>query len=99
MWQRHSIYEPWRGGVEYMVNPASGRRFPTTPPAADYPPSLISNNAMMNHPGHEGWTPHRIAGPARLIIARKINGEWKFSANEFHGASIGVSGDVDVGIC
>ncbi|CAE8615971.1 unnamed protein product [Polarella glacialis] len=31
-----------------------------------------------NHPGHEGWKPARIAGPARLIIAKLIDGRWHF---------------------
>jgi len=97
-WKRDSVHEPWHGGVEYMVNISSGKPFPTTPPPDDYPPQLISNNAMMNHPGHEGWSDPRIAGPARLIIATNVDGEWRFSTNEIEGLSTSLSGNVDAGI-
>lgn len=98
-WKRDSLEEQWTGGVEYMVNPKTGVPFPTSgPPPADYPCKLISNNAMMNHPGHEGWTPHRIAGPARLIVARKVGGEWSFSTEDHLGASSALEGNVDAGI-
>lgn len=81
VWAKAADGASFIGGVEYEVTPGSGKPFPSEgPPPADYPAQIISNNAMMNHPGHEGWTDPVIAGQGRLIIATRVAGAWQFHA-------------------
>ncbi len=69
VWYRGSREEAWRGGVEYERVP--GEPFTTWPaPPVDHPCTLISCNAMKNHPTLEGGEQvARIAGGGRLIVA------------------------------
>lgn len=74
-WQR-SNGGPFLGGVEYQLRP--GESWATfDPPLADYPCDLIACTAMQNHPGMEKVAAH-IAGPGRLILARREGGPWSF---------------------
>lgn len=70
VWHRMPGAGAYSGGVEYMPRPGTKwRTFP--PPKASYPCELISCNAMANHPDLEGVDEHKIAGPARLIVATR----------------------------
>jgi hypothetical protein len=79
VWHRRRDGDGFEGGVEYQR--VEGEKWYTfAAPSPEYPCLLISCNAMKNHPGMEGTKTHRIAGPARLIIAsqREGSGAWKF---------------------
>lgn len=75
----------YSGGVEY-VHPLQGCRCPHPgPPSPEYPCDVISNNAMKNNKRHEAIPEtHYIAGPPRLIIARRNAGAGDISTWRFH---------------
>lgn len=71
----HEPGQPFRGGIEYELVDGSGVHRTWAPPEDDYPCELISCNAMLNHTGIDaslgGAAVPRIAGPARLVVARR----------------------------
>jgi len=80
MWQRDASGK-YIGGVEFVDG--KGKIFPTKgPPPRDWPCDIISCNAMASHPGKDHSRTH-IAGPARLIIAERLNKHepWRFVAH------------------
>mmetsp|Transcript_44611 Transcript_44611/g.87390 ORF Transcript_44611/g.87390 Transcript_44611/m.87390 type:complete len:600 (-) Transcript_44611:42-1841(-) len=74
--------EGYVGGVEYCQDHRHPTAyFPTVgPPPVNYPCSMISCNAMKNHPDLENKKAH-IAGPARLITATQVGQKWHFSTS------------------
>ena len=67
----------WVGGCEFEATP--GVKWTTfDAPPADYNCQFISCNAMKNHGGMDGRRAC-IAGPGRLIYAKKHVDGWKFS--------------------
>jgi len=85
LWQK-SPEGSFVGGVEYHNGPGT-KAFSTRAPPANYPPQLISNNAMMNMPKYEtwhckGWCASKIVGPARLIVATQTENGWQFQAEK-----------------
>jgi len=67
VWHRASREAAWQGGVEYERVP--GKPFITwDPPPIRHPCTLISCNAMKNHPTLDGKPPS-IVGGGRLIVA------------------------------
>jgi len=86
VWQR-SQGGSFVGGAEYHNGPGT-KAFTTHAPPANYPPQLISNNAMMNMPKYEtwhcqGWCASKIVGPARLILATETENGWQFHAEKY----------------
>jgi hypothetical protein len=82
-WEKREFYDDdgygnvsWAGGCEYEARP--GVKWTTfSPPPTHYPCQFISCNAMNNHGGLDGRQ-SCIAGPGRLIYARKYWLGWKF---------------------
>eukprot|EP01061_Rhynchopus_euleeides_P024547 TRINITY_DN3955_c0_g1_i1.p1 TRINITY_DN3955_c0_g1~~TRINITY_DN3955_c0_g1_i1.p1 ORF type:complete len:311 (+),score=28.24 TRINITY_DN3955_c0_g1_i1:43-933(+) len=75
VWKREG--SKFVGGVDYEAVPGTPYRTFDPPTTKDNPCSLICCTAMLNHSGIERAAA-RIAGPARLIIAKKHRGEWHF---------------------
>ena len=65
------------GGVEYELEPGKTGPFETVEvPPPEYPCELICNTAMKNNDGLEGRIGEEyLAGPPRLILARKVSGQ------------------------
>lgn len=81
----HQSGKPFEGGIEYELQ--DGEMHPTwSPPPSDYPCQLICCNAMKNHPGIDSRVGKSgesyLAGPARLIIAEKVEESWSFRVAE-----------------
>jgi hypothetical protein len=71
------LVQDWVGGCEYEAR--SGEPWPTfAPPAVGYNCDFISCNAMKNHGGLDGRAAC-IAGPGRLVHARRDARRWTFS--------------------
>ena len=73
----NDVHVEWVGGCEFEATP--GVKWTTfDAPPADYNCQFISCNAMKNHGGMDGRRAC-IAGPGRLIYAKKHVDGWKFS--------------------